>query len=183
MRFDIDTKALAVATGGLGLITALTLGTPSALASPVTPTPPAPPPPAPVAAQTVAAPPAQPVAAAPAPAPAAPPAAEEVSTQAAAPVEGTPHLSSPENLPPDTTLTPVSRQGSGLTYLRELWHAVRTQEVSGEDALLLLTQRPLSSNATPPPGMSANPTPPQPVTAPAPTDVPPAAAPAPAPAP
>ncbi|WP_265415436.1 hypothetical protein [Mycolicibacterium holsaticum] len=162
---------------------------------PVAPTPPAPPPPAPVAAQTVPTPAAPPAVAAaastPVPAPAAPapapPPPEAVASDAGAPdaappVEGTPHLASPENLPPDTTLTPVDPQRSrGLTYLRELWHAVRTQEVSGEDALLLLTQRPLDPNATPPPGMSANPTPPQPATAPAPAGEPPAPAAAPAP--
>lgn len=187
MRFDIDAKAVAVAAWGLGAITALVVATPSALAAPVAPTPPAPPPPAPVVAQTVPTPPAPPALAAPAatpvPAPAASP-AEAVGPDAAPPVEGTPHLVSPENLPPDTTLTPVDPQRSrGLTYLRELWHAVRTQEVSGEDALLLLTQRPLDPNATPPPGMSANPMPPQPATAPPPAGEPPPPAPAPTPAP
>jgi hypothetical protein len=65
-----------------------------------------------------------------------------------------PHLSSPDNLPPGTTDTPP--QGR-LNYLRDLLHAIRTQDVSGSDALLLLTQRPLDANATPPPGMSAGP--------------------------
>ncbi len=44
-----------------------------------------------------------------------------------------------------------------LTYLRELWHAMQTQEVSGSDALLLLTQRGMDANAAPPPGMPAGP--------------------------
>jgi hypothetical protein len=65
-----------------------------------------------------------------------------------------PHLSSPDNLPPGTTDTPPEGR---LNYLRDLLHAIRTQDVSGSDALLLLTQRPLDANATPPPGMSASP--------------------------
>ena len=92
----------------------------------------------------------------------------------AAPPDGVPHLSSPENLPPGTTDTPADAdQPRGLTYLHDLWHAVQTQEVSGRDALLLLTQRPLDPDAAPPPGMSSNPTPPlPPVPAPAPTPPP-----------
>ena len=77
------------------------------------------------------------------------------------PPDGVSHLSSPENLPPGTTDTPPDGgQPRTLGYLRDLWHAVQTQEVSGRDALLLLTQRPMNPNAAPPPGMSANPTPP-----------------------
>lgn len=66
-----------------------------------------------------------------------------------------PHLSSPENLPPGTTDTPP--QGR-LNYLRDLLHAIRTQDVSGSDALLLLAQRPLDANSAPPPGVSLGPT-------------------------
>ncbi len=66
-----------------------------------------------------------------------------------------PHLSSPENLPPGTTDTPPEGR---MTYLRDLWHAIRTQDVSGSDALLLLAQRPMDAGAAPPPGMSASPT-------------------------
>lgn len=87
---------------------------------------------------------------------------------AAAPPAGVPHLSSPENLPPGTTETPNPQ--TRLGYLRDLWHSMQTQEVSGSDALLLLTQRPMTAT----PGMQ--PTPPAPA-APAP------AAPEPAPAP
>lgn len=67
------------------------------------------------------------------------------------------HLSSPDNLPPGTTSADVPPQGR-LGYWRDLLHAMRTQEVSGGDALLLLTQRPLDANAAPPPGMSSSPT-------------------------
>ena len=66
-----------------------------------------------------------------------------------------PHLSSPDNLPPGTTDTPPEGR---LNYLRDLWHAIRTQDVSGSDALLLLAQRPMDAGATPPPGISAGPT-------------------------
>ena len=36
-----------------------------------------------------------------------------------------------------------------MTYLRELWHAVHSQEISGNDALLALAQRPLTSEPAP----------------------------------
>jgi hypothetical protein len=90
-----------------------------------------------------------------------------------------PHLSSPDNLPPGTTDTPVGGgQPRTLGYLRDLWHAVQTQEVSGKGALLLLSQRPLDANSAPPQGMSSNPAPPEaaPVAPPTPQE-PPAAAP------
>lgn len=68
------------------------------------------------------------------------------------------HLSSPDNPPPGTTTTDPGAAPQGrLSYLRDLLHAMRTQEVSGSDALLLLTQRPLDANAAPPPGLPANP--------------------------
>jgi hypothetical protein len=104
------------------------------------------------------------------------PAAPDGAVQPAAvglptPPDGMPHLSSPENLPPGTTDTPPDAdQPRGLTYLQDIWHAYQTQEVSGKDALLLLTQRPMDADAVPPPGMYANPTPP---TAPLPIDAPP----------
>ncbi|BBX06843.1 hypothetical protein [Mycolicibacterium aichiense] len=69
------------------------------------------------------------------------------------------HLSSPDNPPPGTTTTGTDTGPQGrLSYLRDLLHAMRTQEVSGSDALLLLTQRPLDANTAPPPGMSSTPT-------------------------
>jgi hypothetical protein len=72
---------------------------------------------------------------------------------------GEPHLTSLMNLPPDTTAVPDER-GHGLTYLRELWRAYQTQEISGSDALLLLTQRPMNPAAAPPAGMQVTPRPP-----------------------
>ena len=74
----------------------------------------------------------------------------------AAPPSGVPHLTSPQNLPPGTTDTP-EQQSRGLGYLRDLLHAIRTQDVKPSDALLLLAQRPMSSTSTPP-GMSPAPT-------------------------
>jgi hypothetical protein len=66
-------------------------------------------------------------------------------------------LSSPDNLPPGTSADAPAPQGR-LNYWRELLHAMHTQDVSGSDALLLLTQRPLDANAAPPAGMAAGPT-------------------------
>lgn len=144
MKIGIDKTAMSVVIGGLGAVAALTLSAP-AWADPVLP----PPPPAPADPAVV------------------PPAPQDTTVRAAGelpvPPDGVPHLSSPENLPPGTTDTPADQgQPRTLGYLRDLWHAVQTQEVSGKDALLLLTQRPMSPNAVPPPGMPANPTPPVP---------------------
>lgn len=107
----------------------------------------------------------------PAPAPADTAPVQSLAAGPAAPVdsappEGVPHLSSPENLPPGTTETPATQ--TKLGYLRDLWHAMQTQEVTGSDALLLLTQRPMSAGPTPamspvaPPPAPADPAPPAP---------------------
>jgi resuscitation-promoting factor RpfA len=159
VRIDIETKALSVGIGAAGVLAAFMISAPPAMADPVIPAPPAPAP-------------ADPVAPAPAPGPEPGPGpgpGPETTLQAAdaaapaTPADGVPHLSSPDNLPPGTSETPVDQgQPRTLGYLRDLWHAVQTQEVSGGDALLLLTQRPLDANAAPPPGMPANPTPPLP---------------------
>jgi resuscitation-promoting factor RpfA len=172
---------------------------PVAAADPVIPAPApmaAPPPPAPwltpFVAPAIPAP-APAVAAAdpviPAPAPMAAPAPgpgpdstiQTAAVDPATPPDGVPHLSSPENLPPGTTdVPPDAGQPRTLGYLRDLWHAVQTQEVSGRDALLLLTQRPMNPDSAPPPGLAANPTPPLGPGAPAPLAEP-LAEPAPAP--
>jgi hypothetical protein len=195
VKIDTEVKAATVAATGLGTLAALLAGATSAQADPGVPIPP-PPPPALVATVIPGPPPAAPApaVAAAAPIPAAPDApAALVAGDAPVPVVGdavppaeVPHLASPENLPPGTSMAPVgpeqSRSGS---YLRELWRAVQTQEVSGKDALLLLTQRPLNANATPPPGLGANPAQPMPAAPPPPPGepLPPAAAPPPAPVP
>ena len=124
---------------------------------------------------------------APAPAPADPaaapaPDANMVAAGQPAPVaDGVPHLSSPENLPPGTSDQPVSTDSPNVTYLKELWHAIQTQEISRGDALLALTQRPLNTPVTNDPSMGT----PPPVDPNAPAPVAPAPAPelAPAPAP
>lgn len=130
-------KALSVSGGALGAFAALLLVAPCAQADPETPLPP--PPPGPeqsITTQAAAGDPALP----------APPPAE------------VPHLMSPENLPPGTSAVPVEPpEGRGTSYLRDLWHAVQTQEISGRDALLLLTQRPLDPNAMPANGMPVAP--------------------------
>ncbi len=135
---------LSVASGVLGAIAALTLAAPSAHADPEIPIPVPPPPPGEQSISVQAAPAGDSVEAAPAGDP-GPPA--EV-----------PHLFSPENLPPGTTNVPVEPdQGRGVSYLRDLWHAVQTQDISGRDALLLLTQRPLDPNAVPTNGLPTGP--------------------------
>jgi hypothetical protein len=129
---DIRNAARAATVSALGAAAGLVITAPSALADPVQPVGPPPPP----AAQDAA--------------------PEALAADSATPPNGVPHLSSPQNLPPGTTedRPPQSR---GLTYLRELWQAVQTQNISGKDALLLLTQRPLDPNSAPPPGLSAGP--------------------------
>ncbi|MBU8811046.1 transglycosylase, partial [Mycolicibacterium goodii] len=117
--------------------------------------------------------------AAPAPDPLAPAPNADVPP---APPEGVPHLASPENLPPGTTESPaqIPGQGPNMTYLREIWHAIQTQDISGKDALLALTQRPLTT-----PDVPGGAAPNRPIGAP-PAPAPagdPALAPAPAPAP
>ena len=77
------------------------------------------------------------------------------------------------NLPPGTTTEPGTDSAHpNLTYVRELWHAVQTQEISGKDALLLaLAQRPLTAQA---PALAGPPAPNTPLVpaAPAPGDAP-----------
>jgi hypothetical protein len=98
--------------------------------------------------------------------------------------DGVPHLASPNNLPPGTT-TDLSQlqqpgQGPNMTYLREIWHAIQTQDITGKDALLALTQRPLTTPDTPggpPPNLPvgpADPAAPPPLAPDAPPILPPA---------
>ena len=68
-----------------------------------------------------------------------------VPTDAAAPLSGVSHLPTPDSLPPGTTAAPT--EGRKLGYIRDLWHAVRTQDVTMSDALLLFAQRPMDANA------------------------------------
>ena len=104
------------------------------------------------------------------------PGADGTSTLAAGQLQdGVPHLSSPDNPPPGTTNDPEGPQsGPNVSYLKELWHAVQTQQISRNDALLALTQRPMTTPVTNDPSLG---TPGPDVAAPvlpAPGDVPPA---------
>jgi hypothetical protein len=87
-----------------------------------------------------------------------PPAAVEVPSLPA-PVEAapaaTPHLPSPDNLPPGTTQIAPERRTLG--YLRDIWNSVRTEDVTMSDMLFLIAQRPMTA---------APPAAPSPVTAP-----------------
>jgi hypothetical protein len=147
VKIGFKDMALAVGTA----FGAVVIGTaPTALADPVVPVPPPPPPPFALAEPVVPVPPPPPPTEIP---------AQPLADPAAPPTEA-PHLYSPENLPPGTSAVPVGPpQGRGLAYLRELWHAVQTQEVSGADALLLLTQRPMNPGAAPPRGLPPGPQP------------------------
>ncbi len=102
----------------------------------------------------------------PAAVPAAPVVPEGVAPAAVQqPPAAVPHLPSPDNLPPGTT-TDAPSQGR-MDYLRYLWNAVRSQDVTMGNAALLLAQRPMSANATPPAGVSTNPSGPVGTSAPA----------------
>jgi hypothetical protein len=83
------------------------------------------------------------------PAPAFDAANQAISGQMPTPPEGMQHLASPENLPTGTTMDEAAlpSQSPNVTYLKELWHAIQTQDVTGKDALLALTQRPLTTPA------------------------------------
>jgi hypothetical protein len=157
VRIESRRVTWSAALGAAGILTALTLTTmPMASADPVPLTPD---PGQPVAAQPAPVAPDAPVAPAPVQPVSVDPAAAPAAVPAVAPApDGVPHLPSPDNLPPGTTEQPTDApQGHGLSYLRDLWHAVQTQDVSGSGALLLLTQRPMDANATPPMGMSSSP--------------------------
>jgi len=86
----------------------------------------------------------------PVPAPAmvpADPAAQPIEAPASQLVDGVPHLTSPNNLPPGTTDSPP--QTRSLGYLRDVLHAIGNHDVSMSDALVLLAQRPMSATAAP----------------------------------
>ncbi|MGE5696586.1 MAG: dopamine receptor D4 [Candidatus Sericytochromatia bacterium] len=121
----------------LGVMTALLMTAPSAVADPVEP------PPSPPVSDT---------------------ASLAVSGDPAIPPAGVPHLMSPDNLPPGTTTdAAVGRaQTPRLFRLRELWDAIHTDGMSLSEALPLLAQRPLDANPVPPPEVSAGPQSPPP---------------------
>ena len=83
------------------------------------------------------------------PAPAFDAANQAISGEIPAPPAEVPHLVSPENLPPGATMDPTAlpAQSDNVTYLKEIWHAIQTQDITGKGALLALTQRPLTTPA------------------------------------
>jgi len=162
----VETVAATVQPEVWALHSAPLAPAPADPAVPPTPLPPAPLPPAPVAAAA----PALPDINVPAPVYDAANQVASGETPAALPA-AVPHLPSPDNLPPGTTDAPLGpQQGANMTYLKELWQAIKTQDVSGNDALLALTQRPLTATQPPQLGGPANPNTP---IVPAPADVPP----------
>jgi len=70
------------------------------------------------------------------------------------PEDGVAHLPSPDSPPPGTSAEEPT-DGGRVGYLRDLWHAVRTQDYTMTDALLLFTQRSLDAKA--PPGVQTTP--------------------------
>ena len=106
----------------------------------------------------------------------APVAAEGVQT----PPDGVPHLASPQNLPPGASLEPEQSTSSpNVSYLKQLWHAVQNNDISGHDALLAVASQrtmvegsPQSSIAAPPNAAGVQ----APADAPAPAPVEPAPA-------
>lgn len=69
-----------------------------------------------------------------------------VPAQPSAPADGMAHLPSPESLPPGTTQAAPEQRSLG--YLRDVWNAVRHEDVTMRDALLLLAQRPMDAPTT-----------------------------------
>jgi resuscitation-promoting factor RpfA len=115
-------------------------------AKPAPPLPPAPPPP----------PAPDPVAAPPLgldqdpdqdPAPVSDAASQLAADPSVIPPNGIPHLVSPNNLPPGTVTDPslLPPQNPNVDYLRALFHAVQDQNITPQQALLGLAQRPLST--------------------------------------
>lgn len=82
--------------------------------------------------------------------PAPPPAAETATLAAPAvtPPDGVPHLPSPDSLPPGTTQSAPEHRNLG--YLRQIWQAVQSHDVTMSDALLLIAQRPMDTPAREP---------------------------------
>ncbi|OBB48360.1 hypothetical protein A5752_22170 [Mycobacterium sp. 852002-51961_SCH5331710] len=85
------------------------------------------------------------------PAPQMPPAPPAPAADPLAADGGVPHLASPDNLPPGTTVdrAQAGAESPNVSYLKEIWHAIQTQDITGKDALLALTQRPLTTPDAP----------------------------------
>ncbi len=75
---------------------------------------------------------------------------QAISGQLPLPADGVPHLISPENLAPGTTMDPnaLPNESANVSYLRQIWDAVQSQQITGRDALLAVaTQRSLTGTA------------------------------------
>jgi hypothetical protein len=68
-------------------------------------------------------------------------AADGTVVAAAAAPEGVPHLPSPDSPPPGTTTDPGQAGNPNASYIKELWHALKNQEIDRNDLLLALAQR------------------------------------------
>lgn len=82
-------------------------------------------------------------------------------TVVAAGPEGVPHLPSPDSPPPGTSTDPGQAGNPNVSYMRELWHALKNEEIDRNDLLLALAQRsftaPIPGDAAPAPAPVAAP--------------------------
>jgi resuscitation-promoting factor RpfA len=113
---------------------------------PVLPAPPAPDPAATAAQAAPAAPapdPLAPLNAVNIPAPAYDAANQAMTGDLPVPPNGVPHLASPDALPPGSTMDPsVNQDTPNVSYLKDLWQAVQSHDISGKEALMMgLAQR------------------------------------------
>ena len=77
------------------------------------------------------------------PAPAYDAANQAISGGLPTPPDGMPHLASPDAPPPGSTMDPnVDPDGPNVSYLKDLWQAVQSHDISGKEALMMgLAQR------------------------------------------
>jgi len=91
----------------------------------------------------------------------APADAPVVAAAAPAPADGAQHLPSADSPPPGTSTDPGAPGGNpNVSYLKDLWHAVRDGEIDRDEFLLALAQRSFTGpipSAGPAPGPAAPP--------------------------
>ena len=154
-----------------------TIDAPAPLDPVLPPLPPAPAPPAPGADAAPAPDPLAPLNAVNIPGPAFDAANQAMTDPAAAlpvPPNGVPHLASPDNLPPGATMDPGATGGDGpnVSYLKDLWQAVQSHDISGKEALIMgLSQRGMNTpypQQDPGPNVPVTPAAPAPAPGPAP---------------
>jgi hypothetical protein len=78
------------------------------------------------------------------PAPAYDAANQAVAGALPTPPDGMPHLASPDAPPPGSTMDPTAAgvEGPNVSYLKDLWQAVQSHDISGKEALVMgLAQR------------------------------------------